>query len=82
MIHTNELVFDLQGFKCGGDLRITVFQQHKMMQGIKDGLCLADVSPTLIPLPLLLNAYTSSSSLASIDNKLGAIYVLRVSTKF
>lgn len=34
-----------QGFKCGGDVRITVFKQKKMLEGIADGLILADVCP-------------------------------------
>jgi hypothetical protein len=64
MIHSNEIVFDLQGFNCGGDLRITVFQEHKMMDGIREGLCLADVSstPHFAPPPPHPPTHTPSSS--------------------
>ena len=38
----NQLVFDLGGYVCEGDIRITIFKQKKLQKGVNEGLVLAD----------------------------------------
>lgn len=41
-IVSNNLIFDLQNFECGGDVRITIFKEHKLKEGVDAGYIVAD----------------------------------------
>ena len=41
-IVSNNLIFDLQQFECGGDVRITIFKEHKLKEGVESGEIVAD----------------------------------------